>query len=138
MMKWELLLIDDEACILDSLAEWLEEDDITVTKARNGLEGLKLLKERHFDVVVSDISMPVMDGVTMFTEARASGVFVPHIFFSASCDYKLLQSLKNAGATAIVQKPYFEKLSAEINSVLIKSEFNFLSLQSSSTLDAVL
>lgn len=122
-MKWELLLIDDEPCILNALAELLTDDEITVTTAKNGLEGLKLLKEKNFDVVVSDISMPLMDGPSMFSEARASGIFVPVIFFSASADSNLIQELKIAGAKAIVQKPYFEKLSAEINSVLVKKEF---------------
>ncbi len=122
-MKWELLLIDDEPCILNALAELLTDDEITVTTATNGIEGLQLLKERPFDVVVSDISMPVMNGPTMFSEARASGIFAPFIFFSASADAKLILDLKVAGAKAVVQKPYFEKLSAEINSVLVKKEF---------------
>jgi two-component system, chemotaxis family, chemotaxis protein CheY len=122
-MKWELLLLDDEPCILDALAELLTEDDITVTKAKNGVEGLQLLKERHFDVVVSDINMPLMDGITMFYEARASNIFVSHIFFSAYVEPKISESLKLAGVAAIVQKPHFEKLSAEINSVLVKTEF---------------
>lgn len=122
-MKWELLLIDDEPCILNALAELLTDDEITVTTAKNGLEGLNLLKEKNFDVVVSDISMPAMDGPAMFSEARTSGIFVPFIFFSASADTTLIQKLKIAGAKAIVQKPYFEKLSAEINSVLVRNEF---------------
>src|SRR5687768_3085918 len=85
-MKWELLLVDDEPCILDTLAEWLTDDDINVTKAKNGKEGLALLKEKRFDVVVSDVTMPVMDGTTMLREARATGTYVPHIFFSAIAD----------------------------------------------------
>lgn len=123
-MEWQMLLIDDEPCILSALAELLTDDDISVTTAKNGIEGLKLLQERHFDVVVSDISMPLMDGPSMFREARASGIFVPHIFFSASADLKMIQDLKEEGAKAVVQKPYFEQLSSEINSVLIKSEFS--------------
>jgi two-component system, chemotaxis family, chemotaxis protein CheY len=122
-MKWELLLIDDEPCILDTLAELLTEDDINVTKAKNGKEGLTLLKQKSFDIVVTDINMPIMDGLTMFHEARASGIFVPHIFFSAHVDPRQILAIKLSGAAAVVQKPYFERLSAEINSVLTKSEF---------------
>lgn len=121
-MTYELLLVDDEPCILESLAEWLTDDDINVTKAKNGRDGLNLLKEKRFDIVVSDINMPVMDGVEMFFAAKAAGVFIPHIFFSANHDQKLIQSLKAAGAT-FVQKPHNERLSMEINSVLTRSEF---------------
>lgn len=124
-MKWELLLIDDERCILDSLAELLTEDDIVVTKATNGLEGLSLLKEKHFDVVVTDLSMPHMDGQEMFIQARADGIHVPMIFFSASVNQKDIQALKDVGAHAVVMKPHFERLSVEINSVLNKNQFMF-------------
>ena len=119
-MKWQMLLIDDDLCILDTLAELLAEDDIIVTKAKNGIEGLSLLKENKFDIVVSDLAMPGMDGGRMMVEAAAAGIFVPHVFFSAHFDHKLEQSLKIAGATAVVPKPHFEKLSVEINSVLMK------------------
>jgi CheY-like chemotaxis protein len=124
-MKWELLLIDDEQCILESLAELLTEDDIIVTTARNGVEGLSLLKEKHFDVVVTDLSMPKMDGHQMFVQARADGICVPVIFFSASANPIEIQALKNAGAQAVVMKPHFERLSVEINSVLNKNQFMF-------------
>ncbi len=123
-MTYELLLVDDEPCILESLAEWLTDDDINVTKAKNGREGLNLLKEKRFDIVVTDINMPVMDGVEMFFAAKAAGIFIPHIFFSASHDQKLIQCLKAAGAT-VVQKPHNERLSVEINSVLTRKEFSF-------------
>jgi CheY-like chemotaxis protein len=122
MMKYELLLVDDEVSILESLAEWLTDDDVNVTKARNGKEGLALLKEKKFDVVVSDISMPAMSGIMMFSEAKAAGIFTPIIFFSAHVESELIHTLKFAGATAVVQKPHNERLSVEINNVLVRRE----------------
>lgn len=122
-MKWELLLIDDEQCILESLAELLTDDDVHVTTAKNGEEGLALLKENRFDVVVSDINLPGMSGPAMFSKATKEGIFVPHIFFSASADLTLKKALKAQGAMAVVDKPHFEILSAEVNSVLTKKEF---------------
>lgn len=130
-MKWELLLIDDEPSILDALAELLEDDELTVMKACNGLEGLMLMREKHFDVVVSDISMPLMDGLTMLSHARAEGIFTPLIFFSANGEVDLPARVRSLGATGFVRKPYFEKLSVEINSVLVKNEI--LSAHFSST-----
>jgi two-component system response regulator CiaR len=124
-MKWELLLIDDEQCILESLAELLTDDDIVVTTATNGQEGLALLKERRFDVVVSDVSMPLMDGKTMLLHARAAGIFIPTIFFSAHANQKIIDDLKQAGAVAVVRKPHIEMLSSELNSVLTRNQFMF-------------
>ena len=122
MMKYELLLVDDEASILESLAEWLTDDDVNVTKATNGKEGLALLKEKKFDVVVSDISMPGMSGIMMISEAKAAGIFTPIIFFSAHVGPELIHTLKFAGATAVVQKPHNERLSVEINNILVRRE----------------
>lgn len=140
-MKWELLLIDDEPCILDALAELLTDDDINVTTATNGLEGLKILQKSSFDIVVSDVSMPHMDGLSMLSLARASGIFTPFVFFSASSDPRMVEKLKLMGASAVVNKPHFEKLSAEINSVLVKHEFRMpevLALQLATHSDSVL
>lgn len=128
-MTYELLLVDDEQCLLESLAEWLTEDDIIVTTAKNGREGLTLMKEKRFDLVVTDINMPTMDGVEMFFAAKAAGVFIPHLFFSACPDTKLVASLKAAGAVAIVEKPNNEKLSVEINNVLVRSGFSYSLVQ---------
>lgn len=119
-MKWQMLLIDDDLCILDTLAELLTEDDLVITKAKNGFEGLSLLKEKKFDIVVSDLNMPGMDGGRMMAQAAAERIFVPHIFFSARVDKQIEQELKTAGATAVVPKPHFEKLSAEINNLLTR------------------
>lgn len=107
-----------------STGELLTEDDLSVTKASNGKEGLALMKKRHFDVVVSDISMPILDGASMFFEAKASGIHFPHIFFSAHVGPELSADLKLAGAYAVVPKPHFEKLSAEINSILSRKELS--------------
>lgn len=141
-MKWELLLIEDEESLLELLAELLTEDDISVTTASNGQEGLALMKERHFDVVVSDISMPIMDGATMFFEAKAAGINYPHIFFSAHVGPELSEDLKLAGAYAVVPKPYFEKLSAEINSIFARKELllreNFIPFVKSCMNEAVM
>lgn len=121
-MKWELLLIDDEPSILDVLAELLSDDGINVTTAINGDEGLKLLKERHFDLVVSDISMPKMDGPSMLNQTRINGIYTPVIFFSAHADFTLARELKALGAIGVVRKPYCEKLLAEINGFLGRKE----------------
>lgn len=124
-MKWELLLIDDEECILDSLAELLAEDDIVVTKAKNGREGLNLLQEKHFDVVISDITMPHMDGITMLNSAKEKGIFVPTIFFSALTNPLIMAEIKKSGAAAVIPKPHFERLSSELNSILTRNQFMF-------------
>lgn len=124
-MRWELLLVDDEPCLLELLAELLTEDDINVTIAANGKVALEMLQNKHFDVVVSDVNMPMMDGLELIQSARDLGIYVPTIFFSAESDEKLVQNLKDSGAVAVVKKPHFERLSSELNSVLTLKQFTY-------------
>jgi signal transduction histidine kinase/HAMP domain-containing protein/DNA-binding response OmpR family regulator len=64
------LVIDDDARNVYALATVLEEYDIKVISANSGREALKLLKTREIDVVLMDIMMPEMDGISVIREAR--------------------------------------------------------------------
>lgn len=50
---------------------YLEADNYIVTTAGNGKEGLQLLKDQNFDLIVSDIEMPIMNGLDFITQARS-------------------------------------------------------------------
>ena len=61
-MSQTVLLVDDEASILDILATWLEDAGYQTCAAANGFDGLVALSNFHPDLVVTDILMPQMDG----------------------------------------------------------------------------
>lgn len=67
---WEekILIIDDEDAISGFLEALLEEEG-KVDKASNGLEALELVKKNYYKLIISDIDMPVMDGVSFYNEA---------------------------------------------------------------------
>ena len=70
---YKLLLADDESDIRDGLMEVIhfEKYGFTVVgQAENGLEALRLCEEQEPDLIVSDIRMPLMDGLTMLAEAE--------------------------------------------------------------------
>ncbi|HQR42998.1 MAG TPA: response regulator, partial [Gemmatales bacterium] len=60
-----LLIVDDELLIRESLAEFLEQEGFTVRTAADGPSALKLADEQPFDLVLTDIQMPQMDGVEL-------------------------------------------------------------------------
>ena len=60
-----VLLVDDEPMLLDIFREWLEEETCQVMTARDGAAALQILRNHHVDVLVSDIRMPVMDGILL-------------------------------------------------------------------------
>jgi DNA-binding NtrC family response regulator len=66
-----VLVVDDEATLTALLADILAEDGHAVETARTGVEATELLARRTFDVVVSDIRMPDMDGPTFYHQVEA-------------------------------------------------------------------
>lgn len=68
--KENILIIDDDVPIADFLRKLFEYDG-NVEIAKNGMEGLQKIKEKYFDVIISDISMPVMDGIEFYSKASA-------------------------------------------------------------------
>lgn len=71
MMK-KILLVEDEIAYLDLLKEELSQELYKIISAKNGDEGLDLAEKERPDLILLDIRMPVMDGLTMLTELRKS------------------------------------------------------------------
>ena len=66
-----VLVVDDESMLLDIFREWLEEEHCGVLTARDGAAALQILRDQHVDVVVSDVRMPVMDGIVLLKNLKA-------------------------------------------------------------------
>jgi two-component system CheB/CheR fusion protein len=66
-----ILVVDDSLDTIEMLQRLFEMDGATVATATSGDEALRLIEEREFDVILSDISMPVMDGFEMLRRMRA-------------------------------------------------------------------
>ena len=60
-----LLIVDDELHVRESLGHWFTEDGYEVSTASSGKEALAVLGRQHFDVVITDIKMPGMDGIEL-------------------------------------------------------------------------
>lgn len=69
-MKKVLLIIDDEAIVLKSLSSQFDKDKVKVITATNGADGLKIALKEHPDLILLDLIMPKMDGMTMLTKLR--------------------------------------------------------------------
>jgi CheY-like chemotaxis protein len=114
-----LLIVDDEIDILETIVESLEiefdELDITIDKAINGLEALELIKDTTYDLVVTDLRMPKMDGLELSKRLNAEYSQIPIIVFTGHGDADELSALKEHGVKSMVKKPYVEKLIEDIN-----------------------
>ena len=66
-----VLIIDDEAPIVELLVDIIEEKGHTALQASNGVEGLALARERHPDLIISDVMMPLLDGYALLRALRS-------------------------------------------------------------------
>ena len=85
--KKNILVVDDEKEIAELIEIHLMSQDYNVTKAKNGVEALKLLDENHFDLVLLDVMMPKMDGKETLKKIREKSN-VPVIMVTAKTSEK--------------------------------------------------
>jgi two-component system chemotaxis response regulator CheY len=101
----KILIVDDAATIIMSLRNNLEIAGYSVESADNGSKGLEKLKSGKFDLIMTDINMPVMDGLEFIKEARKIVRFTPILILSTETSPERRAEAKQLGATGWLVKP---------------------------------
>ncbi|MFD0674840.1 response regulator [Cohnella sp. GCM10027633] len=112
---WRMLIVDDEGPARASMRKLFGKAGIPfeiVGEADNGEEGLKLIRELRPDVVVSDIDMPVMDGVKLLQSARAEGFECRFVMLTAISEFEYARQAVEHGASG-----YLLKLSLDLQGI---------------------
>jgi len=106
-MKKQVLLVEDTKLLAASIADILIMEGFEVTIAENGKDALQIIKNHPIDIVITDIVMPEMDGITFvkFVRAQAHLVGIPIIVLSAKVFNAQEQEEKAGGADLFIQKP---------------------------------
>ncbi len=100
-----VLYVEDEDLTREEVRELLQERFREVFVARNGAEGLEQFRENNPDLVITDILMPVMDGLTMVKEIRAFNQGVPVIVTTAYSETSYMIDAIDANVDQFVIKP---------------------------------
>lgn len=121
-----ILCIDDEADIRKLIVEELRDVGFDTIEASNGQEGLEMMLAKWPDIVICDITMPVMDGHQLIAEIQVNheGLSnIPFIFLTALTDKaNLIEGLK-AGASDYLTKPIdFDILLAKVAGCVTRIE----------------
>ncbi|OBQ55237.1 response regulator transcription factor [Halodesulfovibrio spirochaetisodalis] len=82
-MNLHVLLVEDDYDLATSLVEFLELEHITCDHAANGQHGIELIKQNQYDVIMTDIMMPKMDGLSLCDALRKEGVDTPILMLTA-------------------------------------------------------
>ena len=117
----KILVVDDSNSIRDMVSFTLKSAGYSTVEAKDGLEGLTEAKKSAFDLVISDVNMPNMDGITLCGELRKLPAFkfTPILMLTTESSTDMKMKGKAAGATGWLVKPFNpEKLISTIKRVI--------------------
>jgi two-component system, OmpR family, phosphate regulon response regulator PhoB len=105
---FDILLIEDEPVIRELVTSMLNDGPVQVQCASNGLDGLKLAKTRPFQLILLDVVLPQMDGITVcrMLKSDPSTESIPLYMLTAKARKADVDTALKAGANGYIQKPF--------------------------------
>jgi two-component system, chemotaxis family, chemotaxis protein CheY len=116
-----ILAVDDSASMRQMVSFTLKGAGYEVVEAADGVQALSTAKTRRFNLVITDVNMPNMDGISLIKELRAlpSYKFTPLLMLTTESSPEKKQLGKAAGATGWIVKPFNpEQLVSTVKKVL--------------------
>jgi diguanylate cyclase (GGDEF)-like protein len=102
----KILIVDDEEDILNSLKDFLIDNQFEVVTAENGQDALEVIENDQIDIVMSDLLMPRMDGIALTRAIQEMGLNIPVIIMTAYASIENAVEAMKAGAAEFVSKPF--------------------------------
>lgn len=125
----KILVIEDEKKVASFIKKGLEEEYYTVDIALDGKNGIKLLKDNDYDLVILDLMLPYKDGFSIIKETRNEKITTPILILSAKDRIEDKVEGLDAGADDYLTKPFsFDELLARVRALLRRNEHEKSSL----------
>jgi two-component system chemotaxis response regulator CheY len=107
-MAKTVLVVDDSAAIRQSVSFVLEQAGYDVVQGEDGEDGLTKLDGTHFDLIITDVNMPKLDGIGMLRKVREMSdyKFTPVVVLTTESQSSKMEEGKSAGATGWIVKPF--------------------------------
>jgi len=119
-----ILVAEDDRAVRESLVRALQLEGYGVVAAHNGAEALDAIGQAEPDVLLLDVSMPIVDGLTVCRVLRAEGNHLPVLMLTARTETSDRVAGLDAGADDYLPKPYdLEELLARIRALLRRSNY---------------
>jgi DNA-binding response OmpR family regulator len=119
-----ILIIEDDSKMREGLAELLKEEGYHVESADNGKNGIDKLAEKDFDVVLTDLIMPVMGGMDVLRETKRMRPATHVILITAYATVENAVEAMKSGASDYITKPFkIDEVQTKIRKVLAEADF---------------
>ena len=117
--KIKILVVDDELSIRESLSGWLRQDGFEVENAADGMAALSMIKETHYDIMLIDVKMPEMDGLTLLRQLKEMEPEIAVVMMTAHGAIQDAVDAMRLGAHDYLLKPFdLEELSLTIDKLV--------------------
>lgn len=121
MMK--ILLLEDEVMLNESIQEYLESQGHKVDVFFDGLSAFGSIKQSAYDLLIMDINVPKMDGLSVLETIHALKIHVPTIYISALVDIEDISRAYNLGCYDYLKKPFhLKELSLRLDRIVLSNE----------------
>ncbi len=107
-MAKRILVVDDSKAVRESVSYVLDQAGYEIVQAVDGADAITKLDGTHFDLVVTDVNMPNMDGIELTASIRALDAykFTPVVVLTTESQQSKMSAGKEAGATGWIVKPF--------------------------------
>lgn len=124
-MKHEILLLEDDVTLSQTIEEFLDENDYDVTAVYDGLEANEMMYEKNFDLFLLDVNVPNLDGFELLKQQRDNDVKTPAIFITSLNSVDSLEEGYRSGADDYIRKPFaLKELLLRIETILKRGFFH--------------
>ena len=116
-----ILILDDNRDILDALSVGLCRvlKDCTILTSLNGAKGEEILKTTPIDLILTDLSKPIINGYRFIERVKKNYPFVPVCVMTGKCSPDVIERLQSMGVGRWIEKPFqFEQLAQMISEEL--------------------
>lgn len=118
-MSERVLVVDDEPGVRSLICDALSLSNFSTKESQDGLEALALLRKERFDLIVLDLNMPKLDGLSFLEKIRGEGIQTPALILTARSDKEDINQGLRIGADDYMSKPFsIEELVLRVRAIL--------------------
>ena len=118
----KILIVDDSQELLDIMCEYLETCGYTVHMTTESKDALRLIAATRYDIIVSDIHMPEMDGLELMARIKNKHPGLPVVLITGYSVSEARKIAMEKGADAFVEKPFHMKKIIEVVANLLNNK----------------
>jgi diguanylate cyclase (GGDEF)-like protein len=115
----KILIVDDEKGARETIGDYLAEDGFSVETTDTGMKAMEILQQSSFDLIISDLRMPGMDGIALTRNIKAMGIDAPIIVITGFATIEHAVESMKAGAFDFITKPFnFDQIKITVKKAL--------------------